>query len=680
MRSTQDPDGLNRTADASHFLYADSPTFNVTLDVLGTGVLYFSRANRWHGSPWHYEIDGIPHVVRETSTADPEHPTPNSTFEPAHIFPAPLAWTWGATKGADLNWVPMPFTRSLRIAYSRTHYGTGYYIYHLLADGAPVSSDLKPFDIRTRPDPRVLALIERSGTDIAPTDIPHSISEALLKPSQPLNLFRLEGAASIRALKMIVPRDQALGLSQARLQITWDGRSLPSVDAPLALFFGTGVLYNRSGVEHVVKAFPVGVRYEGDDVHLSVYFPMPFFRSAAIALLPPSSLDQIVPLRAEIRYEPLRGQPSDLSYFHATYRDHGEGVAGHDHVLLDTRGIEGSEVWSGAFVGTSFTFTDRAELRTLEGDPRFFFDDALSPQGHGTGTEEWGGGGDYWGGSTMTLPFAGHPIGAPTPDLARDATNLIHSAYRFLLADLFPFGRNARVQLEHGAENTMTEAYRTVTYWYGLPAATLIKTDELEVGDPRSEEAHAYHSPDATAPVELTSRYNLGPETIPGPHGPVTVIPTEALKVRYTRGVSEFRMTIDPDNHGVFLRRTLDYALPDQRAVVEVADGDIAQPVWEAAGTWYQAGSTTFFHSFPPRELDEPKPVVLTSNRRFREDEFLIPLGLTQARRAIRVRLTFHPVDRPLLPGLAPPQSMWSEIRYAAYSWIKPQFELHAPP
>jgi hypothetical protein len=76
MRSTHDRDGLNRTADASHFLYGERPDFNVTLEVLGRGVLYFVRTNRWHGSPWHYEVDGVNHVVRETSTADPHSPLP----------------------------------------------------------------------------------------------------------------------------------------------------------------------------------------------------------------------------------------------------------------------------------------------------------------------------------------------------------------------------------------------------------------------------------------------------------------------------------------------------------------------------------------------------------------------------------------------------------------------------
>jgi len=58
MRSTYDREGNNRTADASHFLYQESDDFNVSLDVKGPGVLYFKRTNHWHGSPWHYEVDG----------------------------------------------------------------------------------------------------------------------------------------------------------------------------------------------------------------------------------------------------------------------------------------------------------------------------------------------------------------------------------------------------------------------------------------------------------------------------------------------------------------------------------------------------------------------------------------------------------------------------------------------
>jgi hypothetical protein len=153
------------------------------------------------------------------------------------------------------------------------------------------------------------------------------------------------------------------------------------------------------------------------------------------------------------------------------------------------------------------------------------------------------------------------------------------------------------------------------------------------------------------------------------------VYPAEAKLVRYTRGTSEFTLKVHPDNHGVMLRRTFDYALPNQRATVSVADGEAAEPVWEPAGVWYSAGSNTVYHSFPAGELDPPAPTVLTSNRRFREDEFLVPLRLTRGRHAIRVRMTFEPVVRPLLPGFPEVSSAWSEIQYDAYSWVQPSLE-----
>src|SRR6266496_3229446 len=101
LRSTYDRRGGNEGADASHFLFQLADDFNVTLDVEGSGILYFARYNHWHGSPWHYEVDGTDHLVTESSTADPNHPLDHSVFIPANLFPEPLAWTWSITKGAD---------------------------------------------------------------------------------------------------------------------------------------------------------------------------------------------------------------------------------------------------------------------------------------------------------------------------------------------------------------------------------------------------------------------------------------------------------------------------------------------------------------------------------------------------------------------------------------------------
>ena len=137
----------------------------------------------------------------------------------------------------------------------------------------------------------------------------------------------------------------------------------------------------------------------------------------------------------------------------------------------------------------------------MEGDPRFFFDDSLTPQAQGTGTEEWGGGGDYWGGLNMTLPFAGHPVGARSAQVAVNDEDKIESAYRFLLADLMPFGKNASFTWNMAGKTNRREHYETVAYWYGLPTPSLVETDRLQIGEPPLSRRTITPSPQAPRPM-----------------------------------------------------------------------------------------------------------------------------------------------------------------------------------
>src|SRR5262249_51545786 len=143
----------------------------------------------------------------------------------------------------------------------------------------------------------------------------------------------------------------------------------------------------------------------------------------------------------------------------------------------------------------------------------------------------------------------------------------IESAYRFLLADLMPFGKNALIRLEHGGQNESTEHYHTLAYWYGRNRASLTNSDELKIGDESSEQAHRYSSPDASAPYQITSRYEWGMDTLNGKE----IYPPHADIGRRTAGTSEFNLKIEPHNFGVLLRRKLDYQFPNQRAEVFVA-------------------------------------------------------------------------------------------------------------
>ena len=290
MRSTYDRRGGNEGADASHFLFQLADDCNVTLDVEGAGVLCFARYNHWHGSPWHYVVDGTDHLVAESSTADPIHPVRESVFLPSAPFPTPLAWTWSVTKGADLSWVPIQFEKSFRMAYSRTHYGTGYYIYQQFVRGIPLSRPINAWDGATPPEKDVVDLISRAGTDIAPpAGAPGLIQSGgaglTLGKDETLGLKEItpNEPAMLRALEFSAPRDQAIALGRAVLRVKWDEQTHPSIEAPLALFFGAGTLYNRDAREYLVKAFPVHVRFDAERVHLACYFPMPLITKGQLA-------------------------------------------------------------------------------------------------------------------------------------------------------------------------------------------------------------------------------------------------------------------------------------------------------------------------------------------------------------------------------------------------------------
>lgn len=686
MRSTFDRTGGNHFADAAHYVRQTDDRHSVALDEEGPGILWFVRHNHWHGSPWSYTVDGHETIVSESSTADPTKPVENSIFLPQSAFPTGLTYTWSVTRGADLSWVPIPFEHDLQLAYGHTRYGTGYFILWKLMPGlANISQPLRSWTPQDLPPKAVLELLARSGSDIAPP-VPRTIEHAGridLDAFASRTVFRLSDQAStIRRLAFRVPAAAADSFIKSRLRIWWDNAPAPSVDAPVGLFFGTASLMRDPGQEYIVKSFPMTVRFNDGTFEFATYFPMPFLKSAR-AEIAENTGASISNIQWSVRSEPLNAPANSVGQFHATYRDFPSPERGRDLVLLDTRQTEGGGDWCGQLVGTTYQFTTTGNLATLEGDPRFYFDDSLSPQCQGTGSEEWGGGGDYWGGRTMTLPFAGHPVGRP-PNQQETALDRIHSAYRFLLSDLMPFGRNARITLEHGGEDQSNEHYATVTYWYGLHQSALALTDEFDVGDADDERAHNYQSPDATPPETLSSRFEWGVDhlELPDQKSREEIFPEITDTGRRTKSWSEFTLALQTNNLGVLLRRRLDMKYPNQKARVLVAAAD-GPPHWQEAGTWYTAGGNPAVFGDPlglPKdqikgnpELAPPAHIVWPSNRRWREDEFMLPRALTEGRDRIRVRIEFQPVNLPLFPGQPLAEEAWTEYRYRAYCFVMPQ-------
>lgn len=603
-------------------------------------------------------------------------PRQPSVFIPENLFPHPLTWTWSDTKGADLMWVPIPFEESFRMAYSRTYYGTGYYIYHLMTEGMPNLSQAIQTWQKEPPDCSVLDLLRSAGTDIAPrgSHITTHAGTLHISPYQWTLIQEIQDApAMIRALKFTVPRNQAYAFGQARLKVTWDNRWAPSIDVPVALFFGAGHLYNNNDREFLVKGLPANIRYDSVNVHLGFYYPMPFFKNARIEIQGQSS-ESLDGIHYEIRSVDFNDPINTVSYFHATYSDHPHPKLGEDITFLDTQNVEGGGDWSGTFLGMSWIFSHKGVLNTLEGDPRFFFDDSRTPQGWGTGTEEWGGGGDYWGGQNMTLPLAGYPVGTHYNRAANDL-DLLNSAYRFLIADHFPFGKNARINLEHGGLNDSEEHYEGVVYWYGINQPTLVQTDMLNVCDQKSIKEHNYQSPSAGQPYELVSRYEWGRDS--DTEGRM-YYPAEQDSVRIMRGTSTFEVDLVKNNLGVLLRRKFDYAWPNQTARIYVKPAG-SKADWKRAGIWYTAGSNTAYFSYPKEqgELAKSDPLIYTSNRQWREEEFLISPALTQNVKKLAVKIEWIPDNRPLLPNQPfPNDSAWSSSRYWVYCYQMPRIEI----
>jgi hypothetical protein len=143
-------------------------------------------------------------------------------------------------------------------------------------------------------------------------------------------------------------------------------------------------------------------------------------------------------------------------------------------------------------------------------------------------------------------------------------------------------------------------------------------------------------------------------------------------------GASEFSVRLDPNNLGVMLRRKFDYQYPNQRAKVFVKRAGSDAP-WHYVGQWYTAGSNTCVHSrpqgdnFSAAELAPTDHNVVTSNRRWRESEFLLPRKLTEDVERLLIRIEHVPDNRPLYPGHPfPVASAWSESQYWVYCYRLP--------
>ena len=180
----------------------------------------------------------------------------------------------------------------------------------------------------------------------------------------------------------------------------------------------------------------------------------------------------------------------------------------------------------------------------------------LRTQGQGTGTEEYGLGGDYWqGGESSTLALGGHP---------NTKASQIQSMYRWLLGDAIPFGESIQLSIEHGGTNMVDQEYEAVTMFYARSGAWLRLVDKVTIGDPLSESQHNYSNTDAGEVYHITSGWVGAPpandsDTGSAPNPIQTAMVT--VSAREIKGSSTMTLSLGGSGtcHQVLLRRTMDY-------------------------------------------------------------------------------------------------------------------------
>lgn len=607
--STADPGGSN--ADNTHVLHTLPDGEHVLFDQLGPGILTFMRMQESYGGPWNLSLDG--HFTTSVNMSDLGQLNP--TTYPASSFPYPLTLNPEQSQGSSIVDTAIPFQQSMQWA---SHHANGnfYALYRKL----PYGSMLQTWNGH-EPVSDVVHLLRCAGSDIAPQTMSQQQGTLNVVAHRETHVVTLNGPAQIRALEFQAPAQDMVNFGNARLLIYWDGEAQPAVNAPLKFLAGDGAGIYFPQNRPLVNGLMAGItRTQSGAMKVNIYWPMPFSSHASIAIQSDSPLRAV---RWSVRYEPFSDPPQWWGRFHATYTSVPHPQPGQDMTFLDVRG-------SGKLVGTIINFS--APDGTLEGDPHIYLDDSQTPQIAVTGTEEWGLGGNYWnGGHQVSLPLGGLPSSINNPPGAnRDGAAL----YRYLIADSIPFNRHIVVRWEHGGIDESLRPYRATMMWYGMPASTALLSDTLLPADFASQIAHHYASTDERS-YQLTSAYEYVV------HNPLISASGIALT-----GESSFRMQLDPRNKGIFLRRTFDDCVANQRANIYL-DGHFA-------GTWYDAGISN--------------GVGIDGHRRcWRDEDFPLPASLTVGKTFVNVLIRF-------VPTTSPQNTTWTAFRYSTYSFVLPTF------
>jgi len=439
-------------------------------------------------------------------------------------FSRPLVADNSQSTGGFVSWVPLPYASSLKITTERRAF---FYIAQY--DAYPPDWPVESWTKKMRFEELTQEFNEAASTARTPSA---RAQEAV-------------GEGVVESV-VFVPRKAPTKseLRRARMRIWWDGEKEPSVDCPLGMFFGLGL-----------GAVPVkSIAFRCDQMTFANRFPMPFWQAYRMAV-------EGIEGDLYVDVSPQRYPKSEAGYFCATFREERPTSLGRDFTMLSTGG-------AGKLVGTVLVVEPPTpqDKQWWEGDLRSYTNGKRTMNMHGTGHEDDHLGG--WSNEFLETPFTLPMHGEPAVEMLdwEGQYNGNCSLYRLWPGIHFIDGISHSV--EHGTENQKNYNYSSVAFWYRNGAYRLVESDRIRVTDEASRAAHGLRCQNESESIELLSSFE----------GCEYRVPYSAKHVCHLNAM-ELTVSLEPDNHGVFLRRTYDQFHGRQRARV-IVDG-------ECVGTWY---------------------------------------------------------------------------------------------
>ncbi|MEJ7608649.1 MAG: glycoside hydrolase family 172 protein, partial [Bryobacteraceae bacterium] len=294
-----------------------------------------------------------------------------------------------------------------------------------------------------------------------------------IKPGETRLMGEVQGPGIVKHIWIAFPSNEAYHLKRYVLRMYWDGEALPAVEAPLGDFFGLGL-----GEYVVYEAGPISV---GSLKAMNSFFPMPFRKSARFTITNEGE-QPIGAFYYNIDWEKHTSLPSDLSYFHAEYRqavpnksdtndwklnrdvDKMQNPKGErNYVFVETEG-------RGHFVGVTLSVLQNQGDWWGEGDEMIFIDDRSTPRIIGTGSEDYFLGAWCYGGCGLSPFGTTHPTFSfqryGNPINGGDMRGSRWMLYRFHTDSPVAFQEYFKMTIEHGHANHRADNFYSVAYWY----------------------------------------------------------------------------------------------------------------------------------------------------------------------------------------------------------------------